>query len=182
MGSYYCQCQTGFQDPSGKVHFTQDDRQVCQDLNECSEHRGICGPNSTCHNTEGSYYCTCNHGFISSNGREIFNGSQGVTCDDRDECSDNREICGQHAKCINTIGGYYCICDQGYRLASGETNFTGIGSCEHVCKIDKSLCGEGNCSRAEDGYECICNPGFTNCGIKTMKCTSKFRQSINIVV
>ena len=49
---------------------------------------------------------------------------------DRDECSEDREICGQHAKCINTIGGYYCICDQGYRPASGETNFTGNGSCE----------------------------------------------------
>ncbi|KAI4882402.1 hypothetical protein NFI96_025167, partial [Prochilodus magdalenae] len=171
IGSYYCQCETGFQDPSKKVNFTQEDRQECKDFNECLELRDICGPNSTCHNTEGSYFCTCNHGFISSNRREIFSGGQGVTCDDRDECSEDIEICGQQAKCINTISGYYCICDQGYRLASGETNFTGIGRCEHVCKIDKSLCGGGNCSRAKDGYECICNPGFTNYGIKKMKCT-----------
>ncbi|KAI4877435.1 hypothetical protein NFI96_026929 [Prochilodus magdalenae] len=81
IGSYYCQCETGFQEQSGKVNFTQADTKGCKDFNECLHLRGICGPNSTCHNTEGSYYCTCNHGFFSRNGREIFNGSQGVTCD-----------------------------------------------------------------------------------------------------
>ncbi len=42
---------------------------------------------------------------------------------DRDEC-DEPSFCGKHATCHNTAGDYFCICDAGFRLNSGETNFT----------------------------------------------------------
>ena len=32
------------------------------DINECSVSKGQC--DDTCHNTNGSYYCTCNIGFL----------------------------------------------------------------------------------------------------------------------
>ena len=32
-------------------------RQVCYDINECSQNNGNCVTNSQCVNTDGSYYC-----------------------------------------------------------------------------------------------------------------------------
>ncbi|KAL7826792.1 hypothetical protein AOLI_G00320010 [Acnodon oligacanthus] len=128
IGSYYCQCETGYRRTSGSVNFTLSSNE-CKDINECLENSEICGLNSKCNNTPGSYFCTCKDGFVLSNREKKFNASQGVTCDDRNECMD-LEICGQHAKCNNTIGGYYCTCDPGYRLKSGKTTFNNSGPCE----------------------------------------------------
>lgn len=33
------------------------------DIDECQRTTGICGPNSNCKNTVGSYICTCLNGF-----------------------------------------------------------------------------------------------------------------------
>ncbi|XP_036423351.1 adhesion G protein-coupled receptor E5-like isoform X2 [Colossoma macropomum] len=170
IGSYYCQCEKGYKEPSGKVNFTLENSRGCKDINECLEITDICGRNSKCNNAPGSYFCTCKDGFVSSNREKKSNSSQGVTCDDRNECMEF-DICGQHAKCNNTIGGHYCTCDPGYRLQSGQTTFNDSGPCEHVCTIDESLCGEGVCNKSEDGHECVCKEGFTNYGFKTMKCT-----------
>uniref|UniRef100_A0A672N4S2 Si:ch211-241f5.3 n=1 Tax=Sinocyclocheilus grahami TaxID=75366 RepID=A0A672N4S2_SINGR len=93
------------------------------DINECVDGSADCGPNAECVSSEGGYNCTCATGYISSNGKEIFNSGQGVQCIDRDECNDP-SFCGKHASCHNTAGGFYCICDAGFRLKSGETNFT----------------------------------------------------------
>ncbi len=43
---------------------------------------------------------------------------------DTDECQDN-EVCGQNAKCINTPGSYLCVCNVGFGLKSGKSNFSG---------------------------------------------------------
>lgn len=38
---------------------------------------------------------------------------------DRDECSTGEANChGVASKCINEIGGYRCVCDEGYRLSA----------------------------------------------------------------
>ncbi len=39
-----------------------------------------CGPNTECVNAEGGYYCTCATGYISTNGKDMFNAGQGVQC------------------------------------------------------------------------------------------------------
>uniref|UniRef100_A0A672QNP4 CD97 antigen-like n=1 Tax=Sinocyclocheilus grahami TaxID=75366 RepID=A0A672QNP4_SINGR len=136
-----------------------------------------CGPNAKCINSEGGYNCTCQTGYISSNGKEIFNSGQGVHCIDRNECDDS-SFCGKHATCHNTAGSFYCICAAGFRLKSGETNFTDIyKSCENrsfkMVHIDKSICGGGVCKNNKDGLECVCSSGFTNYGHKRMKCTGQ---------
>uniref|UniRef100_A0A8C1RQR7 Si:ch211-241f5.3 n=1 Tax=Cyprinus carpio TaxID=7962 RepID=A0A8C1RQR7_CYPCA len=100
------------------------------DINECVVGSADCGPNAKCINFDGGYKCTCQTGYISSNGKEIFYSGQGVHCIDRDEC-DDPSFCGKHATCHNTPGNFYCICAAGFRLKSGETNFTDIyNSCE----------------------------------------------------
>lgn len=43
---------------------------------------------------------------------------------DIDECQDEN-ICGQNAACINTLGSYYCSCNNGFGLKSGKSTFSG---------------------------------------------------------
>lgn len=49
------------------------------DDNECENVTGICGPNATCNNTIGHYYCTCLSGFT-SNGKQKFQTNDGTNC------------------------------------------------------------------------------------------------------
>ncbi|RXN31195.1 adhesion G -coupled receptor E2-like protein [Labeo rohita] len=167
-GSYYCQCHGGF---TPTHNFTQADSIECKDINECVDGSTDCGSNAKCTNHVGGYFCTCETGYIPSNKKETFKAEQGVQCIDSDEC-DDPSFCGKHAACHNSAGSFYCICAAGFRLKSGETNFTDTSKlCESVCETDKSICGGGVCKSSPDGYECVCNSGFTNYGHKQMKCT-----------
>ena len=100
------------------------------DINECEEEIDKCV--HICHNNNGSYYCSCNNGFIID--------TDGYSCDgnfhsvlpynnrshvvvvllDIDECSDGIHSCEQ--VCNNSHGTYNCLCFNGYELTSD--NFT----------------------------------------------------------
>ncbi|XP_050781133.1 adhesion G protein-coupled receptor E5 isoform X4 [Gopherus flavomarginatus] len=66
-GSYYCTCSDGYESSSGKGNFMHASGDSCQDIHECNKTRDICGPNATCINTNGSYWCECRAGYIPSN-------------------------------------------------------------------------------------------------------------------
>ncbi|XP_042200537.1 adhesion G protein-coupled receptor E1-like [Callorhinchus milii] len=88
-----------------------------------------CGPNTTCHNTEGAFYCMCDPGFATSTGNTTFVNTTTV-CEDLDECKSN--ICGTNATCHNTVGAFYCTCDTTFVSTTGEASFTnGTTHCEH---------------------------------------------------
>ena len=41
-----------------------------------------------------------------------------ITCIDIDECSSaNQSPCGNGGRCVNTEGGYECLCESGYVLS-----------------------------------------------------------------
>ncbi|XP_044850447.1 adhesion G protein-coupled receptor E3-like isoform X3 [Mauremys mutica] len=67
-GSYYCTCIDGYEPSSGKAKFTHTSENSCQDIDECNKTTDICGPRTTCINTNGSYRCECLAGYIPSNG------------------------------------------------------------------------------------------------------------------
>ena len=48
------------------------------DKDEC-KNSSICPPTAKCKNVPGRYYCICNPGFVSTDGRDRFTGS-GATC------------------------------------------------------------------------------------------------------
>jgi fibulin 1/2 len=74
------------------------------DINECTEGTDQCAQN--CHNSIGSYTCSCDAGYtLNANGRG---------CDDIDECTLGTDQCSQN--CQNTVGSYTCSCNTGYRL------------------------------------------------------------------
>ena len=65
-----------------------------------------------CHNTGGSFFCSCEEGFQLGTGGKI--------CTDINECSDGLQ-CDQ--VCRNEAGRFYCECLEGFLLdeADGST-------------------------------------------------------------
>ncbi|XP_043063561.1 fibulin-1 isoform X2 [Drosophila ficusphila] len=96
VGSYFCQCQTGF-NMDGSLN-------KCVDINECSINNHNCLPTQRCDNTIGSYICTrlqsCGTGYT-------LNAETG-NCDDDDECTLNSHNCPSNYDCHNTKGSFRC--------------------------------------------------------------------------
>ncbi|RVU42901.1 hypothetical protein EA187_13770 [Lujinxingia sediminis] len=74
-------------------------------------------------------------------------------CVDVDECAETTGICGD-ASCVNTDGGYSCVCDAGYEF-NGST-------CVDVdeCTETPGVCGAGTCSNTGGDYSCACDAGY----------------------
>ncbi|XP_061763010.1 sushi domain-containing protein 1 isoform X1 [Nerophis ophidion] len=129
-------------DNSGKVcnckyGFVGNGRTLCQDKDECQiGATKICGQHTTCHNTHGSYYCTCLHGYMASNNMPVFIPNDGTHCQDIDECSVSG-LCGHGAQCRNLNGSFDCSCQLGYRVQDGKEPF-------HPLK-DKASCKVVDC-------------------------------------
>ncbi|XP_037743871.1 adhesion G protein-coupled receptor E5 isoform X24 [Chelonia mydas] len=77
-GSSSCSCTDGYEPSSGKAKFTHARENTCQDIDECHKTPDICGPNATCINTNGSYWCECRAGYVPSNGNTTL--CQELTC------------------------------------------------------------------------------------------------------
>jgi len=91
---------------------------TCQDYDECAADVNICGSNSVCTNSIGSYSCACEPGYVSPT-------NDGVECQDSDECVTDPNACGSNTVCANSIGSYSCACEPGYY--PGESNDCQIG-------------------------------------------------------
>ncbi|XP_037544986.1 adhesion G protein-coupled receptor E1 [Nematolebias whitei] len=166
IGSYYCQCKDGYKSTNG-VNFTAVSNANCIDIDECKEPKDICGPHAICTNAVPHYKCSCKEGFVSSAEVKFFTKSDNVTCRDKDECTEET-VCGLNSTCKNTKGSYNCVCKPGFRLKSGKHNYTGkVEQCEDLCKLDKTICGNGTCHTGDSGYYCTC---FTNYGNKMSRC------------
>uniref|UniRef100_A0A674N1I0 CD97 antigen-like n=1 Tax=Takifugu rubripes TaxID=31033 RepID=A0A674N1I0_TAKRU len=103
--------------------------QECSDLDECQANEDnpdedeICGENTQCFNTNGSFYCQCLEGFLSSQNSVNFSADSAAVCRDIDECNDSPGLCGTDAECFNTAPGYSCICDSGFISSTGVEKF-----------------------------------------------------------
>uniref|UniRef100_A0A8C4T745 Uncharacterized protein n=1 Tax=Erpetoichthys calabaricus TaxID=27687 RepID=A0A8C4T745_ERPCA len=70
------------------------------DINECTEQRGLCGPNATCKNTIGNYSCSCQPGFRSTSGQQTFTANES-------SCQGNASLINasyRHAFCMTPAG------------------------------------------------------------------------------
>ena len=76
------------------------------DINECTQGTHTC--TQSCTNTEGSFQCACNSGFLDVNGE----------CTDIDECLVDKGGCNQ--LCENSPGSFKCECFAGYLLEQDD--------------------------------------------------------------
>uniref|UniRef100_A0A9J8CDR0 Latent-transforming growth factor beta-binding protein 2 n=1 Tax=Cyprinus carpio carpio TaxID=630221 RepID=A0A9J8CDR0_CYPCA len=136
-GSYKCvPCRDG--------HSMQNGR--CSDIDECvSPH--LCGPQSVCVNTDGSYRCDCSPGFRAAGPRR--------QCRDINECLEG-DFCFPSGECVNTEGSYKCVCAQGYRSAANGTSCQDVDEC-----VQEGVCQDGRCTNTDGSFLCHCQTGFT---------------------
>lgn len=133
-----------------------------------------------CYKNGGSYVCICRQGFkLAADGR---------SCVDFNDCMDARQCPGDNSRCVNTVGGFQCVCEDGYRNVGGvcvDVNECSSAPCEHICdnlpgsyrcscytgyKEDpeephkcKLHCGEQKCEAEcdpNDRYLCYCPGGY----------------------
>ena len=72
MGSFECSCSVGYRGDGyncSGIHLHKFCEDIMHhifhtDIDECTETDDLCAANGTCTNTDGSYYCTCDTGFI----------------------------------------------------------------------------------------------------------------------
>lgn len=81
-----------------------------KDIDECqaigAHHGHYCQGHTTCINTQGSYECRCQEGFVRHDE---------FSCVEHDECEAGAHNCHENAICINTKGSYQCECKAGYQ-------------------------------------------------------------------
>ncbi|KAL4230507.1 Complement component 4 binding protein [Mactra antiquata] len=143
--NYHCECLAGYE--------LQYLRQ-CVDIDECEFDNGGC--EHTCVNIVGSYFCTCNNGYIEHDHQ----------CLDIDECYTPEDLqCD--GECINTLGSYQCQCNKpGYIPSFDKTTCvdfnecqTGTHSCEDICINTggsyKCKCLQRGYMLSEDGHSCV---------------------------
>ena len=83
----------------------------CTEIDECQDPTS-CSENSSCTNTDGSFFCSCQNGFVKTTNQ----------CVDVDECSQN--LCDEKATCTNSVGSFECQCSDGYQ---GDGTKSGTG-------------------------------------------------------
>ncbi|XP_077769031.1 sushi domain-containing protein 1 isoform X2 [Canis aureus] len=115
-----------------------------------------CHEHATCKQMEGMKMCVCKYGFV-GNGR--------THCVDKNECQFGATVvCGNHTSCHNTLGGFYCICLEGYRATNNNKTFipndgtfcTDIDECEV-----SGLCRHGGrCVNTHGSFKCYCMDGY----------------------
>ncbi|XP_069051988.1 adhesion G protein-coupled receptor E5 isoform X2 [Lepisosteus oculatus] len=160
--------------PSG---FTNLSNGTCTDVDVCREDK-YCPNNAFCFNTIGSVFCQCEPGFRSSSGK--INLTFTETCEEINECRENKTICGPNATCSNTIGSYNCTCNKGYKSSTGEDKFnTNLDvTCEDIneCRENTMICGpNATCSNTIGSYNCTCIKGYkTSSGEDKFNTNQKF--------
>ena len=112
VGSYSCECETGF----------HGDGEVCS-FGSCSDES--CPTNEVCVSLTTSD-CKCQEGFERSSNQE---------CVDIDECSSEMTECDTNAQCLNTFGSFSCRCNQNFY---GNGKYCSRGQCnDAVCPVNQ---------------------------------------------
>eukprot|EP00070_Physeter_catodon_P042552 XP_028349446.1 sushi domain-containing protein 1 isoform X2 [Physeter catodon] len=100
--------------------------------------------------------CICKYGFV-GNGR--------TQCIDKNECQFGATVvCGNHTSCHNTLGGFYCICLEGYRATNNNKTFIPNDGtfCTDIdeCEVSGRCRHGGRCVNTRGSFECYCMDGY----------------------
>ncbi|XP_041643796.1 sushi domain-containing protein 1 isoform X3 [Cheilinus undulatus] len=168
-GSFECSCQLGYQVHNGPEPFNpHKHKSFCKDKDECQiGAQKICGRHTNCHNTYGSYFCTCLSGYHPSNNMDVFIPNDGTHCQDTDECMITG-LCGDGGLCRNLEGSFECSCQLGYQVHNGPEPFN-----PHK---HKSFCKVVDCGRpaAIEGMVLVSVPQTTYSSVAMFACDEGF--------
>ncbi|XP_021357392.1 fibulin-1-like isoform X1 [Mizuhopecten yessoensis] len=172
LGSYRCECESGYSLHSDARTCIQDDSGINCSLYDPCEHR--CVDDTT------GVRCQCNSGYQLD--------VDGVSCQDIDECARGTSNCVGDKRCINTEGGFSCEpitvpvnqCPDGteYDVASGECQPITTETCDpgyafntvtEACDdLDECTVFLHNCYGAymlcmntPGSFTCRCDEGFS---------------------
>ncbi|XP_060763391.1 thrombomodulin [Neoarius graeffei] len=148
--TFICTCPPGYKLESNEVRCSkvQNDPSKlfsrCLQAN-CSQECVVKGKN---------YVCQCRNGY------EL--GEDGKTCKDIDKCS-NKILCpDENSYCINTTGGFECLCKNGFTKENDtckDDNECSSAPCEHTC------------NNTIGSYHCECFKGYKVSSENRHKCT-----------
>ncbi|XP_072384771.1 fibrillin-1-like [Diabrotica undecimpunctata] len=136
-------CCCGVNMGQGWAMYTGEECAPCPEYGE-DEHRRLCEAHPTHPLQPGGATIDITPGVIP--------GSNQVGQISVNECILRPDICGQ-GKCVDTIQGYDCLCDPGYRL-----NHHNI--CEDIDECREGKCINGRCTNLPGSFSCLCPPGF----------------------
>ena len=110
-----------------------------------------CAMEANCISKHDQFTCECKTGF-QSNGRKCF---------DRNECRENKSICGKNALFMNNIGSYACKCNAGFMDSDEHVDF-----CVDIneCKIGNPCDENARCINKYGSFTCEYNKGFNGDG------------------
>lgn len=95
---------------------------------------------------------------------------------DVDECK-NKHFCGQGARCVNTDGGFECLCKPGYEKINEDPK----SKCRDRNECENGIypCGPNTvCINGDGHYKCICKEGFI--GNATLGCKCEYLLSVSL--
>ncbi|XP_037910379.1 cartilage oligomeric matrix protein isoform X2 [Hermetia illucens] len=174
MPGFKCEpCPPGFHGTHAEgfqaTHIASDYvRQTCRDIDECASGLSVCGINSDCVNTEGSYHCVCHRGFVANSTFGCFQAPgacpDGTLCDQNAVC---KHIGGYRFTCQCNVGwagnGLLCAPDRDLdRWPDYNLNCTDIR-----CKMDNcvNVPNSGQEDADGDGIGDACDPDADNDGV-----------------
>jgi len=143
---FKCECDNGW------IGSNCDD-----DENECVVGSASCGRHATCENTDGSYECVCEDGYLGDAYDE-------AGCVDVDDCTASKTPCfGKGTKsCTDVgVGHFVCKCNLGWTDQKCDFDV-------NECLAESSPCHPNAACRNNDGgYKCECLAGFDGDGVSS---------------
>ncbi|ULU02771.1 hypothetical protein L3Y34_002395 [Caenorhabditis briggsae] len=156
-GAFACMC-----DRHHKRHPVTD---ICL-IDECAAGVADCDPNAKCTDTDESFICTCNEGFLDKSPEQ--NKKPGRVCSkQRNECLDGTHNCSMNADCIDLPDGFLCRCKEDFVDISPNPSAFGGLDCRAL--VNECLIPGGHnchehaiCIDTRDSYKCQCKEGYVD--------------------